>query len=154
MADLATQGVAPNGPMPPPTPTQTSPAKEGRLAGLRVLVADDDLAVCHSVEEILRAEGCQVVAASSGTEARDHIEHDRFDLVLSDVVMPDIDGYDLFMFLRERRPETPVVLMTAFFYDRDHVLKRSKLAGLDGILYKKPVEPARLIDIVLERCGR
>jgi hypothetical protein len=44
--------------------------------------------------------------------------------------------------------------MTSFFYDRDHVLKRSKLAGLDGILYKKPVEPARLIDIVLERCGR
>ena len=72
------------------------------------------------------------------------------DLVLSDVVMPDIDGYDLFMFVRERQPDTPVVLMTAFFYDRDHVLKRSKLAGLDGILYKKPVQPERLIEIVRE----
>ncbi len=125
-----------------------------RLAGLQILVVDDDLAVCHSVGDLLRAHGCEVQTATSGTAARDILMGRTFDLVLSDVVMPDVDGYDLFMFIRERYPETPVILMTAFFYDRDHVIKRSKLEGLEGVLFKKPVEPARLIEIVCERCGR
>ena len=128
-------------------------AKEA-LAGLRLLVVDDDLAVCHSVGDLLAANGCIVKTATNGREARDLVCQESFDLVLSDVVMPDIDGYDLFMFIRDQYPDIPVVLMTAFFYDRDHVLKRSKLAGLDGVLFKKPVDPARLIEIVRERCGR
>jgi DNA-binding NarL/FixJ family response regulator len=66
----------------------------------------------------------------------------------------DVDGYELLKHVREFHPETPVVLMTAFFYDRDHVIKRSKLAGLDGVLYKKPVDPERLVELVREHCRR
>ena len=44
--------------------------------------------------------------------------------------------------------------MTAFFYDRDHIIKRAKVAGLDGVIFKKPIDPDRLIDTVRERCGR
>jgi DNA-binding NarL/FixJ family response regulator len=68
--------------------------------------------------------------------------------------MPDVDGYDLYMHVREKYPQVPVVLMTAFFYDRDHIIKRAKVAGLDGVIFKKPVDPERLIDTVRERCGR
>ena len=79
----------------------------------------------------------------------------RFDLVVSDVVMPDMDGYDLYMELKERRPELPVILMTGYLYDRDHVIKRSKLAGLDTrVLFKKPLDPDRLKQIILDRCAR
>jgi CheY-like chemotaxis protein len=124
------------------------------LTGLHVLVADDDLAVCHSVEDLLRSQGCQVTTARNGREAEALLERDRYDLVLSDVVMPDIDGYDLLRYVREHHPSTPVVLMTAFFYDRDHIIKRSKLAGLDGVLYKKPVDPGRLVELVREHCRR
>jgi PAS domain S-box-containing protein len=124
------------------------------LEGLHVLVADDDLAVCHSVEDLLRSQGCIVTTARNGREAEDLLEHGRYDLVLSDVVMPDVDGYELFRHVRQFYPETPVVLMTAFFYDRDHVIKRSKLAGLDGVLYKKPVDPGRLVELVREHCRR
>ncbi len=125
------------------------------LEGLRVLVVDDDLAVCQSVGAILETQGCTVTTASSGAQAADILAAQHtFDMVLSDVVMPDVDGYELYMLVRKLYPETPVVLMTAFFYDRDHILKRSKLAGLDGILFKKPVDPARLVAIVRERCGR
>jgi len=137
-----------------PAPAASDGAADSRLAGLRILVVDDDLAVCHSVGDLLRAQSCEVETATSGRVARDILAKQTFDLVLSDVVMPDVDGYDLFMFVREHFPETPVVLMTAFFYDRDHVIKRSKLEGLEGVLFKKPVEPARLIEIVRERCGR
>jgi CheY-like chemotaxis protein len=64
--------------------------------------------------------------------------------VLSDVVMPGMDGYQLFQEARRRWPDTIVVLMTAFYYDKDHVLKRSRLEGLPGVLFKKPVRPERL----------
>jgi PAS domain S-box-containing protein len=126
----------------------------GPLAGLRVLVADDDLAVCHSVSEILRGAGSDVTMVASGLEAEVALLHDTYDLVLSDVVMPDVDGYDLYMHVREKYPQLPVVLMTAFFYDRDHIIKRAKVAGLDGVIFKKPVDPERLIATVRERCGR
>ena len=127
---------------------------KGALSGLHVLVADDDLAVLQSVSEVLRAQGCEVSTAQNGREAFERITTDIPDMVLSDVVMPDLDGYDLYMAIRERHPELPVVLMTAFFYDRDHVIKRSKLQGLEGVLFKKPVDPVRLVEIVREKCGR
>jgi DNA-binding response OmpR family regulator len=122
------------------------------LRGLHVLVADDDLSVCHSVEDLLRSQGCEVTTAHNGREAEELLDHGTYDLVLSDVVMPDVDGYELFRYVREHHPTVPVVLMTAFFYDRDHVIKRSKLAGLDGVLYKKPVDPGRLVELVREHC--
>lgn len=124
------------------------------LEGLRILVADDDLAVLDSVSEILRGHQCEVTTAASGAEAREQLRSGHFDCVLSDVVMPDIDGYDLFVYARDNHPGTPVVLMTAFFHDRDHVIKRSKLEGLDGVLYKKPIEPQRLVEILRQQCGR
>jgi hypothetical protein len=43
--------------------------------------------------------------------------------------------------------------MTAFYYDKDHVLKRSRLNGLDGVLFKKPLDPARLRDTLLGLLG-
>src|SRR5690606_21915205 len=118
------------------------------------LVADDDLAVCQSVSEILRARGADVRMVFSGRQAEEALARETFDLVLSDVVMPDIDGYDLYMHVRERYPNVPVVLMTAFFYDRDHIIKRAKVAGLDGVIFKRPVDPERLVQVVRERCKR
>jgi CheY-like chemotaxis protein len=56
------------------------------------------------------------------------------------------------MEVRERYRQTPVVLMTAYFYDKDHVIKRSKLEGLQEVIFKKPVDPARLKNIILQRC--
>ena len=65
--------------------------------------------------------------------------------MLSDVVMPDLDGYELFHGgARSATRTCPVVLMTAFHFDKDHVIKRSQLAGLDDVIYKKPIDPPRL----------
>ena len=151
MADLSSAG--PESPVTPRVLPRTSASSDGPLSGLRVLVADDDLAVCHSVAEILRGAGSDVTTVASGREAEVELTHAKYDLVLSDVVMPDVDGYDLYMHVREHYPELPVVLMTAFFYDRDHIIKRAKVAGLAGVLFKKPVDPERLIATVRERCG-
>ena len=131
------------------------PAERPRrsLEGLRVLVVDDDLGVCQSVRDILLAEGCEVLTANSGIAALQLLEAQPVDVVISDVVMPDLDGYDLFMEVK-RRGDTPVLLMTGYYYDRDHVLKRSRLEGLEGVLFKKPVDPERLKALIRQVCHR
>ena len=120
----------------------------------KILVVDDDPAVRESVSEILAAEGAEVALVGNGREAIERIRRERFDLVLSDVVMPEMDGYELFQAARREAPDTPVVLMTAFYYDQDHVIKRSRLEGLDGVLFKKPVNPERLVKTLAELITR
>lgn len=124
------------------------------LEGRKILVVDDDAAVRESVSEILRAEGAAVTLLGNGREAIERIRGEHFDLVLSDVVMPEMDGYELFQAARREAPDTPVVLMTAFYYDQDHVIKRSRLEGLDGVLFKKPVNPERLVKTLAELITR
>ncbi len=46
-------------------------------------------------------------------------------------------------------PQIPVVLMTAYYYDKDHIIKRSKLKGLEGAIFKKPVNPAKLRQMLI-----
>ena len=120
------------------------------LKNVRVLVVDDDMGICRSVEEILTADGCSVETANDGVQALRRVESSRFDVVLTDVVMPNMDGYELYNALRERYPELPVLMMTAFHYDKDHIIKRSKLKGLKGVLFKKPVDPDRLRHVIAE----
>jgi CheY-like chemotaxis protein len=78
------------------------------------------------------------------------IESSNFDVVLTDVVMPEMDGYELYTAVRERFPNLPVLMMTAFHYDKDHIIKRSKIKGLKDVLFKKPVDPDRLRRVIRE----
>lgn len=132
--------------------TDLAPRANGKnscdLDGVRVLVVDDDEGVCNSLRDVLRGEHCQVFTANGGLDALKVLRTQPVDVVLSDVVMPDMDGYDLYMELKERLPETPVVLMTAYYYDKDHVIKRSRLEGLDQVIFKKPIDPKRLMTII------
>ncbi|MFQ5681854.1 MAG: response regulator [Candidatus Binatia bacterium] len=123
------------------------------LEGLRLLVVDDDLGVCHSLRDLLREGRCVVETAPSGRIAIKLLELKEFDLILSDVVMPDMDGYELYRLVKEKIPNLPVILMTAFTYDKDHIIKRSRLNGLQGAIFKKPINPAQLKKIILEQCG-
>jgi PAS domain S-box-containing protein len=127
---------------------------EPRLAGVRVLVVDDDLGICRSVQEILEAAGCEVFTAHDGAAGLRCVESTPLDVVLSDVVMPEMDGYQLYTTIRKTHPELPVLMMTGFHYDREHVIKRSRLEGLEGVIFKKPVDPNRLIEVILETVRR
>ncbi len=124
--------------------------RDPRLVDLHILVVDDDLGICRSMKEILEASGCRVETATDGAEGLRRIESGGIDLVISDVVMPHMDGYELFHAVQQRHPSLPVLMMTAFHYDRDHIIKRSKIEGLTGVIFKKPVDPARLREVMLE----
>ncbi|HKZ92472.1 MAG TPA: response regulator transcription factor [Candidatus Limnocylindrales bacterium] len=77
-----------------------------------VLVADDEPRITKLVAIALRDEGFRVVTASGGLEAVEKAEDVRPDIVLLDIVMPDLDGIEVMRKLRERRP-VPVILLTA-----------------------------------------
>jgi CheY-like chemotaxis protein len=133
----------------------TRPGAASRaLEGRKILVVDDDEAVRESVSEILRADGGVITPVENGRAAIERMRSEHFDIVLSDVVMPEMDGYELFQAARREAPDTPVVLMTAFYYDQDHVIKRSRMEGLDGVLFKKPVNPERLVKTLAELITR
>ena len=127
---------------------------DSRIAGLSILVADDDGGICRTLQEILEASGCDVTTAGDGAEALQQIQRKHFDLVLSDVVMPNMDGHELYLAVKRDHAEIPILMMTAFHYDKDHIIKRSRMRGLEGVIFKKPVDPATLREAIAEATGR
>ncbi len=147
MADLAPRedGNAKAHPNDAPHLNEQSP-----LAGMSVLVLDDDSAVVNSLADLLRAEKCIVHCATRPSAALGILRNVKLDAVISDVVMPEMDGYDFYLKVKEEMPQLPVILMTAYYYDKDHILKRSRLRGLEGALFKKPVNPGMLRAILTQ----
>jgi PAS domain S-box-containing protein len=125
-----------------------------RLRGLRILVVDDDPGISRTLQEMLTADGCAVDVAEDGVCALEKLSSASFDLVLSDVVMPRMDGYELYHQVRKKYPDLPVLMMTAFHYDKDHIIKRSRMEGLKGVIFKKPVDPNRLRRSIVESVGK
>ncbi len=80
----------------------------------RLLVVDDDAAAVESLREIFDREGFGVRTASSGEEGLDVLRSEDFDVVLADLRMPGMDGMDLLRAVKALRPDTEVVIMTAF----------------------------------------
>ena len=97
----------------------------GDTVAMRILVVDDEQAVRESLERTLRFEGYEVTVAGDGVEALDHVEQDRPDAVVLDVLMPRLDGLETCRRLRARGDSVPVLLLTA----RDGVADR--VTGLD-----------------------
>jgi two-component system response regulator FlrC len=79
-----------------------------------VLIVEDDMSLCEALCDTLEIEGYRVVSARNGTEALTKLELGQFKLVVSDVQMPVMDGFQLLKNMQHKYSETPVLLMTAF----------------------------------------
>lgn len=79
-----------------------------------VLVVDDEPPVVEVIRDILEANGYQVTATLYSSEALELIKRRHFDLVFLDLVMPDVDGAELFKYIREADKDLPVVIVTAY----------------------------------------
>lgn len=108
---------------------------------LRVLMAEDEALAAEVLEEALAAAGFDILAAEDGQAALELAEAERFDVLLTDLRMPRMDGGELIRALRSRRPDLPVVVMTG--YDP------GETEGLEG---RGPVrllsKPLRIDDVV------
>ena len=107
-----------------------------------ILVVEDDPHLAAGVVENLRAEGYEVGSVGDGSKALAELEGRPYDLVLLDVMMPEVDGFAVCRTLRERGNNTPVLFLTA----RDHVEDRVRGFELGGDDYLiKPFAFAELL---------
>jgi len=115
------------------------------LTGLRVLVVDDDDYSRDLFELALRHRGAEVVSAASAQAGLDAFRSTMFDVVVSDVAMPERDGYWLINQVRALRPRrvVPAVAVTGKSYEPARALAE----GFHEYL-TKPVDPDRLCDVV------
>ena len=115
-----------------------------------ILAVDDDEITRVLLESVLSAIGnVDIVVASSGEEAIREAASLRPDLVVLDVYMPDMNGYELMQKLSAFAETLPLILMTGFGYDPGHSIVKARQAGLKEVLYK----PFRL-DQLLETIER
>ncbi|HUU92100.1 MAG TPA: sigma-54 dependent transcriptional regulator [Phycisphaerae bacterium] len=84
------------------------------MSGMRILVVDDDEIILTSLSEFLRLEGYGVETASSFKEASAHLAAGAFQVVIADVSMPEVDGFELLKVTRNRYPDTAVIMITGY----------------------------------------
>jgi CheY-like chemotaxis protein len=123
-----------------------------RMKGKHVIVADNEPTIREAIRTLLSQKGCQVTVCTGGTETIEELraaqaEHRRIDLVISDVRMPDRNGYEVFRTAQELCDETPVILMTGFGYDPHHSIVRASQEGLHSFLFK-PIQASQLLEVI------
>ncbi len=106
------------------------------LRGARILVADDDEKIRNTINDILHKYHANVTLANCGCEAIEKINSGEFDLVVSDIRMPDKSGYEVFTVAHQKTNPLPVILMTGFGYDPNHCIVRASQEGLQTVLFK------------------
>jgi CheY-like chemotaxis protein/anti-sigma regulatory factor (Ser/Thr protein kinase) len=114
-------------------------------AGRHVLVVDDDRALRHAIATLLHEAGYTTDQAADGLEALDKLQQRRVDLMLLDIRLPGMSGFEVLAHARDAAPPVRVVMMTAD--DTPEMLLRS-LRGQAHSFVRKPFAPSRIIDVV------
>src|SRR6266498_240316 len=140
---------------PPPAPAERMVLENGhRLDGVRVLLVEDNPDTLDMLRFIFDEAGAEVIPATSVDDALDALERFRPDALVSDIAMPDRDGYDLIREIRSRDPERggkiPAVAVTAYARAEDRV--RVLAAGFQMHI-AKPIDPDELIAVVASLTG-
>jgi diguanylate cyclase (GGDEF)-like protein len=140
------------------------------MAKARILAVDDQLYFRSFIEDLLAHEGYEVVTASTGEEALERLERERFDVVVTDLVMPGMDGSVLVQRIKERVPDQEIVVVTgvgdvktaveamklgATDYQLKPIDRTSLCRSLEGLLQRRRLreEHARLMAENLEYMG-
>jgi PAS domain S-box-containing protein len=144
-------GRAASGAMSP----HSAPFDAIELKGIKALVVDDEADARDLMKRVLEDCGAEVTVANGAEAALQAIQRDRPDVLISDIGMPDIDGYELLRRVRQLGPAAggalPAIALTAFARPEDRV--RALRAGF-SVHVSKPVESAELIATVAALAGR
>ena len=126
-----------------------------RLEGIKVLVVEDDDDSRALIGVMLKKHGGSVQFASATVEALERLENEAFDVVISDIGMPDQDGYELIRKVRALPPDkggrAPAIALTGYATARDR--ERAVAEGYQMHL-AKPVESADLVQAIVKLTGR
>ncbi|MGD9143299.1 MAG: response regulator [Dehalococcoidia bacterium] len=112
-----------------------------------ILVVDDDADICETLTKVLQLEGYNVISAGSGEEAVSIAREHPCKMAFIDVKLPNIDGLETFLRLKEINPRILTVMMTGFRNEVKDALDKAQEASAIACLYK-PFDPSRAADLV------
>jgi len=118
-------------------------------AAKKIMVVDDEAQICKNVEKILSKNDYEIIHATSAKEALEKMAKDSFALLISDIVMPEMNGLELLKLVKKEWPLTKAVMMTAYA-STDTAVKAIRLGALDYL--SKPFTPDELrstVDLAL-----
>ena len=117
------------------------------LRGLTALVVDDDADTRKSIARILRLAGAEVSVTGSVEDALQRLEENKWDVVVSDIGMPRLSGYELIRLARHRGHRVPMIAVTGF-----DTPEHRRQISLHGFAYHliKPFDPEHLVAVVGE----
>ena len=110
---------------------------------LKILIAEDDNELLRLFSLVLTKNGYSVKGVSNGKEALEAIDNSYYDLIISDIMMPEMDGYELVHTLRESGNTTPVMMITA--KDAFDDMRKGFISGTDDYM----VKPVNVNEMVL-----
>ena len=121
--------------------------KTDALTGLRILVVDDSHDTIEMLRRLFEMDGATVTTAASGKQALDIIQNNEFDVMLSDISMPGMDGFELLHRLRElpRGADLPAMALTGFGRVED--VERAKAEGFFSHV-TKPIDLGKLVEVL------
>jgi DNA-binding NtrC family response regulator len=114
---------------------------------VKILVVDDEVIMRNLLLKILEQEGYLVTLAGSYTEAMTRLNAERYDIVLSDVKMPETNGFELLKVVKGQWPQTAVIMMTG--YGDAYTVKEALMLGADEYV-TKPFK-SHEISLIIER---
>src|SRR5665648_161111 len=111
----------------------------------KILIVEDDLDSMAIAKEICESDGHECITAENGLEALKLVDAEMPDLILMDLMMPVMDGYEATRRIKEKYKKIIVVALTAKVMEDD--IKVGIAAGCDGYVYK-PYDPKKLLDYI------
>ena len=111
----------------------------------RILIVDDSLFTRNTITKILTSGGHEVIPVDKGSDAVDTVEKEKPDCMLLDLLMPDVDGYDVLRMLKDKSLPVPVIVVSADIQETTE--KAVFELGAAGFLHK-PVEEKTLLEII------
>jgi len=114
-----------------------------------ICIVDDEDELVENLKYEISAlrPNWEIQTFSNGMKAMQEIIKGKVDLVLTDIAMPDMDGYELYWRVKDYDDSIPVIMMTGFGYDPNHVLVRAKVDGLKDVLFK-PFDTDKLVELI------
>jgi DNA-binding NtrC family response regulator len=109
---------------------------------MKVLIVDDDFIVIESCRRILEAEGIAIQKAGNAAQAREILDQETFDLMLTDIKMPGQDGFQLISQIRNTAPSMPILMMTGYL--TPETVEKGRSGGAEGFI-AKPFTPEELL---------
>jgi CheY-like chemotaxis protein len=115
----------------------------------RILIVDDDELILIALGELLRPQGYEVHTVARPAEALERLEREEFDLLLLDVIMPEMDGFELCRKIRQKeiQKDTPIIFLTAKSREED---REKGLEAGANLFLSKPISPDRLLALIAQ----